>query len=175
MSLTPWVHTLRQRYDQAMALYAQGHRDADSLFDPQERTELALSGLRPIHVFDYVEDASGGGQPDWETFLLLVAIRRDVFLFEQGGKFTDRVIKTEELPDRKAELGGIPWLPRILVKARGFLDGSLASDIMYCCGGDRKFFKTHGITPPDFLRVVRAATDDGSVLDYVRQCGKLVG
>jgi hypothetical protein len=39
---------------------------------------------------------------------------------------------------------------------------------MYCCGGDRKFLREHGIHPADFLRHVWAAEDnDGKVLELV--------
>jgi hypothetical protein len=39
---------------------------------------------------------------------------------------------------------------------------------MYCCGGDRKFFKEHNILPAEFLALVwRHGTDDAALVDWV--------
>jgi hypothetical protein len=44
---------------------------------------------------------------------------------------------------------------------------------MYCCGGDRRFFKAHDIHPAEFLRVVWAyeARDD-RIVDWVEARSK---
>jgi len=41
---------------------------------------------------------------------------------------------------------GIEWLPRIIPKTKAKLRGELR-DLMYCCGGDRRFFQAHSIHP----------------------------
>jgi hypothetical protein len=39
---------------------------------------------------------------------------------------------------------------------------------MYCCGGDRAFFKTHDIMPAEFLAVVaRNEQNDTAIVDFV--------
>jgi hypothetical protein len=39
---------------------------------------------------------------------------------------------------------------------------------MYCCGGDRAFFKQHQILPHEFLNLVwRFEADDHAVIDWV--------
>ena len=75
-----------------------------------------------------------------------------------------------DLPLREAELEGIAWLPRILVKARAKLRGELHPDIMYCCGGDFAFLRGQDVAPADFLRVIWASGgDDAKVLAYLRR------
>jgi len=169
MDHTTWTKRLRALYDKAFALYQKANHDLESYFTEEETASLASIGLKPINVYDFVEDFVGGGEPDWDTFLLIAAARRDYFLYAQKGKGSVREVQSEELPARKAELGGIPWLPRIIVKARCFLEGGLCHDIMYCCGGDRHFLATHNIHPADFLREVWASHgDDQKVLKFVQ-------
>ncbi len=107
-----------------------------------------------MELYDYAEDSS---DLDWETALLITAARRDYFLQEQDGAWSEKTIKVEALPAKTEELEGIVWLPRIIQKAMGRLRGELPHDLMYCCGGDRKFFRAHDIHPADFLRFVWAA------------------
>ncbi len=169
MALNTWTQHLRRLFEKAVTLYGDGQRGAETYFDENETAFLASIGLRPIHVYDCAEDFVGSGEPDWETTLLMAAARRDFFLHEQNGEFSKNVIAETTLPLRKDDLDGIPWLPRILTKARAYLRGELASDVMYCCGGDRRFLEAHNVHPADFLRVVWSARDDDSkVLAYVR-------
>lgn len=167
-----WTKSLHTLYDKAVTQYCAGKQGADTYFEPDEVTFLASIGLKPINVFDYVEDFVDGGEPDWDTFLLVAAARRDYFLYEQKGKPSARVIESEELPARDAELGGIRWLPRIICKARCFLEGGLCHDIMYGCGGDRNFLRRNGLHSADFLRAVWASHgDDQKVLAFVQEAG----
>ncbi len=79
------------------------------------------------------------------------------------------MISVEALPAKTEEMDGIVWLPRIIQKAMGRLRGELPNDLMYCCGGDRKFFRTHDVHPADFLRMVWAAKGKpDKVLAYIK-------
>lgn len=169
MELNEWTRKFRAAYDKAVRLYGEGRRGAETYFNDEEKNFLASIGVKPINVYDYAEDFDGSGEPDWDTALLMVAARRDYFLYEQHGKSAARETQESELPPRKAELGGIAWLPRIIVKAACFLQGGLCTEIMYCCGGDRDFLKSHNIHPADFLRVVWASHgDDQKILKFVK-------
>ena len=165
-----WTTGLRAIYDKAVRLYRGGQRDDVTYFSPEETFFLASIGLKPINVYDYVEDFVSSGEPDWDTYLLIVAVRRDYFIFEQKGVASCEEIRANQLPARRAALRGIPWLPRIIKKARCFLEGALCHDIMYCCGGDRHFLRKHELHPADFLRVVWASKgDDQKVLDFIHE------
>lgn len=164
-----WSERLRAIYDKTIDLYRGGNRDLSSYFTQEETAWLASVGLRPINLYDWAEDATGAGEPDWNTALLIAAARRDYFIVHQKGATATTVTEAAELPAKTEELDGIPWLPRIIAKATCFLKGGLCHDIMYGCGGDRRFLKAHDIHPADFLRAVWASGGDQTkVLAYVR-------
>lgn len=168
-----WTTPLHTIYNKAVDLYRKGNRQPETYFNKEELAFLASIGSRPMSLYDFAEDVVSDETPDWETALLIIAARRDYFVVHQKGAWTDRVLKSEDLPARDAELGGIPWLPRILEKAKCYLEGGLCEGIMYCCGGDRSFFRRHGLHPADFLRAVWAAHgDDQKMLKYVQSGGK---
>jgi len=165
-----WTVTFRALYDKALGLYRSGDTDLSAYFTPQETAWLASIGIRPINVYDYAEDMAKYGEPSWETALLIAAARRDYFLHHQHGETSSTVTEAEELPAKTDELEGIAWLPRIIRKAQCFLEGGLCHDIMYGCGGDRRFLKEHDVHPADFLRIVWAAGGDpGKVLARIRK------
>jgi hypothetical protein len=168
-----WTTSLRAIYDKAVSLYRDGTRDDATYFSVDENRFLVSIGLKPINVYDYVEDFVSSGEPDWETYLLIVAVRRDYFIFEQKRVASAAEIRPDELPSKRAMLDGIPWLPRIIKKARCFLEGDLCHDIMYCCGGDRHFLREHKLHPADFLRAVWAAKgDDQEIVRFIRESEK---
>ncbi|MFT6794842.1 MAG: hypothetical protein ACJAR1_002858, partial [Rubritalea sp.] len=118
----------------------------------------------------FVEDLGDEGVPSESTALLLASVRRDYFLVAQEGLPSDKEITRDSLPSFGETLADITYLPRIIAKARAKLKGELDPDVMYGCGGDRKFLKDHGNIPPaDFLRNVWAAgTDDLKIASYVK-------
>jgi hypothetical protein len=164
-----WTTSLRTVYDKAITLYRDGQRGDTTYFSPEETEFLASIGLRPINVYDYVEDFISAGEPDWETYLLIVAVRRHYFIFEQTCLGSREEIRPDELPAKRVTLAGIPWLPRIIKKATCFLEGALCHDIMYGCGGDRHFLREHRLHPADFLQAVWLANgDDQKILSFMR-------
>ena len=73
-----------------------------------------------------------------------------------------------EMPGKSETVRGIEWLPRLIPKAKAKLRGELPASLMYCCGGDRAFFKQHDISPPEFLGVVwRHEKDDAAIVEWV--------
>lgn len=165
-----WTLKLRELYDKSVALYQEGNREHGSYFTPEEQSWLDSVGLRPINLYDWAEDMVSAGEPDWNTALLIAAVRRDYFLVHQKGVTATTVTEASQLPAKTEELEGIPWLPRIIAKATCFLKGGLCHEIMYGCGGDRRFLKEHDIHPADFLRAVWASNGDQTkVLAFVRK------
>ena len=161
-----WQGLLRELYDKALVKFSNEHRGVASFFTPREVRVLETFGAKPMELYDYAEDSS---DLDWETALLITAVRRDYLLTVQKGAISSKTIDVEKLPPKDAQLEGIAWLPRVIEKARGRLRGELPPELMYCCGGDRRFFRTHDIHPADFLRVVWAAkSDQGKILSYVQ-------
>ena len=164
-----WPKTFRELFDDALNAYRAGRRDATTMFEAGQKEFLAALGASAPEIFDFVEDNFHGGDPSFETALLITAVRRDYFLIVQQGRPSAQVIDMEALPAKSAALDGIEWLPRIIEKARAKLRGEMPPELMYCCGGDRAFLREHGIHPADFLREVWAAGDDTKrLVNYVR-------
>lgn len=164
-----WHAPLHDLFQSAVKKYDGGQREAATYFVKDEAAFLASIGQTPQEIYDFAEDHASGGEPDWETVLLISAARRDFLLDAQRGIMSTKVVPTEDFPAKEATLEGIAWLPRLIQKARAKLRGELPPDLMYDCGGDRRFFKEYGLHPADFLRVEWAADGDAQkILRYVR-------
>jgi hypothetical protein len=165
-----WEGAFLALFDRCVARYQAGDEDFQGYYSPADLEFLSSIGYKPRELFDFVEDLCDTGEPSRASALLVAAARRDFFHVVQGGRPSTSETRESDLPPRDAELGGLVWLPRILAKARAKLRGELHPDIMYSCGGDRKFLKSHDIHPADFLRAVWAAGDDETaVVGYVRR------
>ncbi len=159
----------RAIYDHAVALFAKGQRGAEAFFDPTQRAFLAANGLTPQHLYDYAEDHNNyGGEPGYDHALAIELVRRDYFLNAQHARPSAIVLDESKLPAKTDALRSIEWLPRIIPKAKAKLRGELPPSLMYCCGGDRKFLKTHDILPAEFLSLVwRHEADDDAIVEWV--------
>ena len=172
----------RAIYDQAVGLYAKGARGAGTYFDKAQTAWLAANGLTPQHVYDYAEDENSDGEPGFGHALAIETVRRDYFVNVQGGPATEatrrkpHVLDEATLPAKTDTAKGIEWLPRIIPKARAKLRGELPDSLMYCCGGDRRFFKANNILPAEFLGIVwRNGDDDAATVDWAAVRSKTAG
>ncbi|MEM1222638.1 MAG: DUF5069 domain-containing protein [Verrucomicrobiota bacterium] len=150
---------LKEIWRQAVSLYEAGNRDPETYFDSEVLGDLNSIGLNVMDVYDYAEDYISSKDPDFETFLMICEARRDYFFAEQEGIPSQKILDTSKIPAKTDDIRGIVWLPRIIPKALAKLKGELPSDTMYCCGGDRRFFKTNQIHPAEFLRAAWAWQD----------------
>jgi len=165
-----WAKIFRELFQDGLEAYRAGRRDAQAMFNAEQVELLKSIGATPQEIFDFVEDTFHGGDPGFETALLVTAVRRDYFMVVQMAQRSGRLIDMDKLPAKAAQLDGIEWLPRIIEKAHAKLRGEMPSELMYCCGGDRAFLREHGIHPADFLREVWAAGDDKKrILEFVRR------
>jgi hypothetical protein len=173
-SLTPhikahWYHELKQLFVLSAERYRAGERDSGRYFTQEQEAYLLSLGQNAQEIYDFAEDHARGGEPDWETVLLISAVRRDYLSTVQHGVTPAHRISMDDLPAKDAQLAGIAWLPRIIRKAQAKLRGEMPPDLMYGCGGDRSFFRQYSLDAADFLRHVWAAEgDEQKVLAYVR-------
>ena len=170
-----WHIPLHDLFQHAVKRYRAGRRDVAKFFNTDQLATLAAIGQTGQELFDFAEDhVKYDGEPDWETVLLISAARRDYFLTVQRGVVSNRAIVPADLPPKDDDsLGGIPWLKRQIAKAEAKLRGELPPDLMYGCGGDRRFFREFQLHPADFLREVWATDGDGAkLLAYVRGRGR---
>jgi|CXWL01.1.fsa_nt_gi hypothetical protein len=158
----------RALYDKAVKLYASGKTGADSYFGSAESAFLAANGLTAQNLYDYAEDHSKDGEPGYDQALAIELVRRDYFLNVQQGKRSTAVLVETSMPAKTDAVRGIEWLPRIIPKTKAKLRGELPDSLMYCCGGDRRFFKQHDIHPAEFLSLVwRNLDHDAAIIGWV--------
>ncbi len=162
MDATDWTARYRELFARGVARYRPGGGPEDVLAG-DETAFLRSIGGTAREFFDQVEDCARDGEPDAATALRLTAARRDYFLKEDGGQWR-APLASSSLPPKKAELESIPWLPRIIEKARRKLQGTMDDDLMYGCGGDRAFSRRHHVHLADFLQIVREHWDDESAI-----------
>ena len=159
---------LHALYDKAVKLYAAGQTGAGTYFTAPETAFLAANGLTAQNLYDYAEDDTGGSGPGWDRALAIETVRRDYFLNVQGGKAPKQVLDEAKMPAKADAIAGIAWLPRLIPKAKAKLRGELPASLMYCCGGDRRFFQEHDIHPAEFLSLVwRNGDNDAATVDWV--------
>jgi hypothetical protein len=164
-----FANQFRALYDRAVALFAEGKRGAETFFTPEEKNFLSANGITPQHLYDYAEDHNGyAGEPGPQQALAIELVRRDYFKNAQRSQPSAQVLDDSRLPTKTDSVRGIEWLPRLIPKARAKLRGELPASLMYCCGGDRRFFKEHDILPSEFLALVwRHEKDDDAIVDWV--------
>lgn len=158
-------------WDRAERAWHAGRKTPGTMFSAEDKLFLAGLGCTAQEMFDFVDDCQRyGGDPDFATVLAVTAIRRDYFLKVLGGKPAARQVTMESLPAKSAEVDGIAWLPRLIVKARHKLRGEMPDDLMYGCAGDRPFLRRMNMTLPQFLELVRdSGEDDRRIVNAVKQ------
>ncbi len=167
---THWKTEFRGVWDRGVAAWKAGRRAPQTMFDARDVAFLATLGCTPRELFDFVDDGERHGEPDFDTTLDVAALRRDYFLNVMQGKRTGRVAAMESLPAKTAEVDGIAWLPRLIVKARLKLRGEMPEDLMYGCAGDRPFLREMSMDLPGFLQLVRdSGDDDRRIIEAVKK------
>jgi len=166
-----WNENFLELFRRCLSAYQNGNKNFTSYYRDEDLKFLAGIGYKPRELFDFVEDLADEGVPAESTALLIAAVRRDYFYVVQNGESSGDEIAKDDLPSFGEEFDGIPYLPRIMAKADAKLRGELHPDVMFSCGGDRKFLRENGnIHPADFLRHFWAADGDAQkVADFVKR------
>jgi hypothetical protein len=168
-----WKLEFRNVWDRAVAAWHAGRKSPRTMFTAPDVAFLAGLGCTAQELFDFVDDSLEYDDLDFETVLAVTAIRREYFLEVMHGQPTGRVVPMSALPAKSAEVDGIPWLPRLIVKARIKLRGELNPDLMYGCAGDRPFLRQHHMTLPQFLQLVRElGDDDRAIVEAVKKAAR---
>ena len=175
MSDNDWQAEFRRVWDRAEKAWHAGRKTPGTMFTAEDKTFLAGLGCTAQELFDFVDDCQRyNGDPDRETSLAVTGIRRDYFLNVLDGKSTGRIASMTSLPAKTAEVDGIAWLPRLIVKARLKLRGEMPDDLMYGCAGDRPFLRGMNMNLPQFLELVRdCGDDDRRIVNAVKQAAGL--
>lgn len=76
---------------------------------------------------------------------------------------------TREVPRSPfEELGGFPWLPRMIDKVRALTAGTLGDYTPFPCGGDQRFLGALGVEPDAIKAVIASGASDEEVLAWVK-------
>ncbi len=131
MNQLDWPEQLRAIFDRGTERYRDGKREAKGFFTADENAFLASIGCTEQEMFDFVEDSFNHGEPSFESVLLVQAARRDYLYSVQNGQRSEKEQSADSFPGKTEQLEGIPWLPRIIAKARAKLRGELPPQLMY--------------------------------------------
>src|SRR5688500_4990092 len=113
-----WKLEFRKVWDRGVAAWKAGRNSAQTMFSPEDTAFLASIGCTEQELFDVVDDSESWDDVDYETALSVTEIRRRYFLEVMHGKPSGKTMPMGELPAKTAEVDGIAWLPRLIVKAR---------------------------------------------------------
>ncbi len=166
---------LQKVWEHGVKAYREGAKSADSMFDDHQEQFLASIGQTTQEMFDYCEDYASGSEPGFGDVAAVAYVRRAYFLQVQHGGKSQNQLDPDTLPSKQDELYGVVWMPRIIVKAHAKLRGELHPNIMYGCGGDRRFLREHDIHPADLLSAVwRLENDTEAIAKWILQQSKVV-
>jgi hypothetical protein len=174
MSTNAWEQQFREVFDRGVAAWRAGRKSPSTMFRRADIDFLATIGCTAQELFDFVDDSLRYDDLDFDTALAVAAVRRDYFLHVMQGKSTGRHVSMDSLPAKAAEVDGIAWLPRLIVKARLKLRGEMPDDLMYGCAGDRPFLRKMKMDLPGFLKLVwECGNDDRRIINAVKKSAGL--
>jgi hypothetical protein len=173
MANVSWEEQFKAVYDRGVVAWNEGRRSPQTMFSTEDARFLEGIGCSAQELFDFVDDLQRYGEPDYETVLAIQTVCRDHFLNVMKGRRSGRTALMSDLPAKAEAVDGIPWLPRLIMKARLKLRCEMPSDLMFGCGGDRAFFGQVTLTPAAFLELVRGSgSDDRRIIDAVKKAWK---
>src|SRR4051812_8214938 len=87
-----WKLEFRNVWKRGVAAWEAGRKSARTMFAPADVQFLAAIGCTAQELFDFIDDALGWDDLDFETVLEVTAIRRAYFLEVMHGQPTGRVV-----------------------------------------------------------------------------------
>jgi len=174
MSQSLFVRKLLAVWERGVEAYKSGERNPELMFEARDKDILASIGQTTQEFFDYAEDyVKYDGDPDFPDVLAVAHIRKEYFVNVQSEMRSSHTLDPDTLPAKTDSVRGIEWLPRIFEKAKAKIRGELHPDIMYGCGGDRRFLKEYHLTPAEFLTATLTYWDEPEKLyDWVETRSK---
>lgn len=167
--IADWKSEFRNVWERGVAAWRAGRKSPQKMFSAEDVAFLATIGCTAQELFDFVDDHLRYGDFDYDMVQDTTEIRYRYFTEVMHGQPTGKVVPMSTLPAKKAAVDGIPWLPRLIVKARIKLRGEMEPDLMYGCAGDRPFLREHRMTLPQFLQLVwDKGDDDRAIVDTLK-------
>jgi hypothetical protein len=126
-----WRKQFHDLFFEGVKRHKEGRQDPESLFEGDEPVFLESIGCSTQEMFDFCDDYVRWGDVVYEHVQELQAVRYEHFINELNSEPASHPMEMDEFPPKDAELEGIAWLPRLIVKARAKLAGNLPADLMY--------------------------------------------
>ena len=169
-----WENQFRKVHAHGVAAWNAGRRSPQKMFTPEDTAFLASIGCTQQELFDFIDDLQAWGEPCLDSTLEVQRVRRDFFIQIMASTPSCVTASMTDLPPKSAEIDGIAWLPRLIVKARLKLRGEMPPELMYGCGGDRPFLRRLRMSLAEFLRLVwECGDDDRKIVDSVKRAAGL--
>ena len=126
-----WKTQFRELFDAGAKRRKEGCNEPDAMFESADLAFLESIGCSAQEMFDFCDDYVGWDDVIYEHVEALQAVRYEYFVQELGSQSASYCMEMSEFPPKDAEVEGIAWLPRLIVKARAKLAGQLPADLMY--------------------------------------------
>ena len=126
-----WRQQFHELFFTGVKRYEAGRHSPESMFETKDTIFLESIGCSALEMFDFCDDYVRWGDVIYEHIEEIQAVRLDHFQNTLNNIPAERHMSMDEFPAKTDEVEGIAWLPRLIVKARAKLAGSLPADLMY--------------------------------------------
>ena len=126
-----WRTQFHDLFFRGVERHKQGRQSPEGMFEGEEPDFLESIGCSTQEMFDFCDDYVRWGDVIYEQVEELQAVRYEHFIEELDSQPASHAMEMDEFPPKDAELEGIAWLPRLILKARAKLAGNLPADLMY--------------------------------------------
>ena len=83
-----YLGNLESLWNVGLERYQAGLKTPDTILEEKEVELLKSLGLKVMDLFDYVEDYTLEGEPDWNSFAAICEVRRNYFFERQNRIFS---------------------------------------------------------------------------------------
>ncbi len=126
-----WKIQFREVFDAGVQRRKEGCNEPVAMFESAELAFMDSIGCTAQEMFDFCDDYVGWDDVIYDHVEALQAVRYEHFVEELDSQPASHRMETDEFPPKDAEVEGIAWLPRLIVKTRAKLAGQLPADLMY--------------------------------------------
>jgi hypothetical protein len=126
-----WRQQFHELFFTGVKRYEAGRQSPETMFVQEDITFLESIGCSALEMFDFCDDYVRWGDVIYEHVEELQAVRLEHFQNTLNRQPAEHRMAMDEFPAKTDEVEGIPWLPRLITKARAKLAGNLPADLMY--------------------------------------------
>ncbi len=126
-----WRKEFRELFFAGADRQQHGAQSPATMFETDEVEFLDSIGCSAQELFDFADDYVHCGDVNYDDIEAIQSVRLDFFKDHLKGQPASRPMSVDDFPAKAAEVDGIPWLPRLITKARAKLRGELPADLMY--------------------------------------------